>query len=92
MVEAKHVDGTDKGKVLLYALSTCVWCNRTKRLLGDLDVAYDYLDVDMLNSNDKAAALKEIEKYNPARSFPTLVVGDESIRGFKEDLVRKALG
>lgn len=91
-MNSKHVDGTDKGKVLLYALSTCVWCGRTKKLLGDLGVAYDYIDVDTLDANDKTAALKEIEKYNPAKSFPTLVIGDEGIRGFKEDLVRKALG
>ena len=91
-MEAKHVDGTDKGKVMLYALSTCIWCNRTKKLLGELGVAYDYIDVDLLDSDDKHKALDEIAKYNPAKTFPTLVIGEESLRGFKEDLVRKALG
>ena len=91
-MQAKHVDGMDKGKVMLYALSTCIWCNKTKSLLSELGAAYDYIDVDLLEGGDKHKALDEIGKYNPAKTFPTLVIGDESIRGFKEDLVRKALG
>ncbi len=90
-MQKKHVDGQDKGRVMLYALSTCIWCNRTKRLLGELGTAYDYIDVDLLEGSDKAKALNEIAKYNPAKTFPTLVIGDEGIRGFKEDLVRQAL-
>ena len=57
-VEVKHVDGRDAGSVMLYALSTCGWCKKTKRLLGELGVAYDYIDVDLLARGDK----KEIEK------------------------------
>jgi len=91
-MQVKHVDGTDKGKVVLYALSTCVWCNKTKHLLGELGVSYDYIDVDLLKIGDKKKAMDEIGKYNPAKTFPTLVIGDKGIRGFKEDLVRKALG
>ena len=91
-MQAKHVDGTDKGKVMLYALSTCIWCSRTKTLLGELGVSYDYLDIDLLDSGDKHKALDEIAKYNPAKTFPTLVIDETGIRGFKEDQVRQALG
>ncbi|MCK5429002.1 MAG: hypothetical protein KAI94_05995, partial [Anaerolineales bacterium] len=65
-MQKQHVDGQDKGRVMLYALSTCIWCNRTKRLLGELGTAYDYIDVDLLEGSDKAKALDEIAKYNPA--------------------------
>ena len=44
----KHVPGRNAGKVMLYALSTCVWCNKTKKLLNELGVEYDYTDVDLL--------------------------------------------
>jgi glutaredoxin-like protein NrdH len=91
-MQAKHVDGTDKGKVMLYALSTCIWCGKTKKLLGELGVSYDYLDIDLLDGGDKHKALDEIAKYNPAKTFPTLVIGETGIRGFKEDQVRQALG
>ncbi|MDD5684459.1 MAG: glutaredoxin family protein, partial [Methanoregulaceae archaeon] len=30
-----HIDGEDKGKVVLFALSTCGWCAKTKELLAE---------------------------------------------------------
>ncbi|MFQ5905703.1 MAG: glutaredoxin family protein [bacterium] len=44
----EHVEGKKKGDVLLYALSTCGWCRKTKRLLEKLRVEYDYVYVDLL--------------------------------------------
>jgi glutaredoxin-like protein NrdH len=87
-----HVDGIDKGKVMLYTLSTCVWCKRTKALLKDIGVAYDYIDVDLLSSDEEEAVMKEIMKFNPSCNFPTMVINDKTcIVGFKEDEIREAL-
>ena len=36
--------------------------------------------------------LKEVEKYNPQRSFPTIIIGDNIIIGFRENDIREALG
>jgi len=87
-----HVDGKKKGKVMLYALSTCGWCKKTKALLTELGVEYDYTDVDLLKGAEQDAVIKEIMKYNPACNFPTMVIDDKkSIIGFKEDEIREAL-
>lgn len=86
------VAGTDKGDIMLYALSTCVWCGKTKKLLDELGVAYTYEDVDLLKGAEREAAIKEITVWNPACSFPTLVIGKaSSIVGFKEAEIRQAL-
>jgi glutaredoxin-like protein NrdH len=86
-----HVDGTDKGNVMLYALSTCVWCSKTKGLLSELGVAYDYVDIDLLEPHERRQVLLDVEKYNPAKTFPTLIIGSVPIRGFKEEQVRELL-
>lgn len=87
-----HVDGMDKGKVMLYTLSTCVWCKRTKALLRDIGVAYDYIDVDLLSSDEEEKVMKEIMKFNPSCNFPTMVINDKKcIVGFKEDEIREVL-
>jgi glutaredoxin-like protein NrdH len=88
------VDGEDRGKVLLYALSTCVWCRKTKALLGDLGVAYDFVDVDLLEPGEKDLILDEVRKHNPQGSFPTIVIdgGKRCIKGFKEEEIREAVG
>ena len=45
MVEKKHMKGKKKGDVLVYALSTCIWCKKTKEYLSSKDVAFDYIYV-----------------------------------------------
>ena len=90
-MEINHVDGVNKGKIMLYALSTCVWCKKTKKLLDKLGVQYDYVYVDQLEGDEKESTKEEIMKYNPRCSFPTLVINDEKcIAGFKEDEIREA--
>jgi glutaredoxin-like protein NrdH len=88
-----HVAGRKKGRVMLYALSTCGWCKKTRELLEQLGVEYDYTYVDLLRGDEQSAVIKEIEKYTPACNFPTLVIDSKKcIVGFKEDEIREALG
>jgi glutaredoxin len=88
----EHVNGKKKGKIVLYALSTCGWCARTKDLLRELGVDFDYLYVDLLEGQEQDKAINEVEKWNPKGSFPTLVIGDKkSIVGFREEEIREAL-
>ncbi len=88
----EHVDGKNKGKIILYALSTCGWCARTKDLLRELGVEFDYLYVDLLEGQEQDKVLNEVEKWNPKGSFPTLVIGNKkSIIGFREEDIREAL-
>lgn len=91
-MEMKHIEGKKKGKIVLYALSTCGWCAKTRQLLKDLGVEHSYVYVDLLPREEIEEALHEVERYNPSGSFPTLVI-DESkvIVGFREQEIREAL-
>jgi len=92
MIKIEHIKGKNKGKILLYALSTCVWCKKTKQLLEDLGVEYSYIFVDLLEGKDKEKTIEDIKKWNPRCSFPTLVINNEEcIIGLKEDEIREAL-
>ncbi len=90
----EKVSGSRKKKsVRLYALSTCGWCKKTKKLLKELDVEYEYVDIDKLEGNAKEKARKQLKEYNPHMNLPTVVIddGDEVIVGFKEDEIKGAL-
>ena len=88
----EHVDGNDRGSVRLFALSTCVWCKKTKRFLDELGVAYDYVFADHAQGSERDEIIETVTNWNPRCSFPTLVIKDEKcIIGFKEDEIRKAL-
>ena len=87
-----HVPGTESGRIMLYALSTCGWCRKTRELLEQLGVAYDYEYVDLLHGVDRERAVREISVWNPSGSFPALVLDNKkSIVGFKENDIREAV-
>ncbi|MDD5594306.1 MAG: glutaredoxin [Candidatus Margulisbacteria bacterium] len=75
MIERKHVNGKNKGEILLYALSTCGWCKKAKEILKKLGVAYDYINVDeMSDAESTKLENEEVKKWNPAVTYPTLVI------------------
>jgi glutaredoxin len=91
-MSAEHIAGKDAGRIMLYALSTCGWCAKTRQLLEELGVEYNYEYVDQLQGEARRESLKAMERWNPASTFPTLVIGDETcIIGFKADKIREAL-
>ncbi|MEI6039761.1 MAG: glutaredoxin family protein [Candidatus Berkelbacteria bacterium] len=85
------VPGQDKGKIFIFALSTCVWCKKTKQLLNDLGVMYDYIDVDLVSGNAEQELMDEFKKYTNNISFPTIIIedGQEVITGFDEARIKE---
>lgn len=78
--------------VKIFSLSTCSHCKSTKKLLADCTVQYDFVDVDMLQGEERSAILEDVKKFNPKCSFPTIIIGDRVIVGYKETEIREALG
>ena len=78
--------------IMLYTLSTCSHCKATKEFLNDCSVKYDFEDVDLLEGEERKAILEDVRKWNPKCSFPTIVIGDKVIAGFKENEIKEALG
>ena len=79
-------------KVKIFTLSTCSHCKATKKFLNDNGITFEFVDVDRTEGTQREIVLEEVVKYNPQRSFPTIIIGDKIIVGFKEDDIRKALG
>jgi len=78
--------------VKLYALSTCGHCRDTKAFLGECGVDYDCVDVDKLDETERKKVLQEIMKISQDCAFPTLVIGDKVVVGFKKEEIKQLLG
>lgn len=78
--------------VKIYSLSTCSHCKSTKKMLSDCTIQYDFVDVDTFEGEERAAILEDVKKFNPKCSFPTVIIGNTVIVGFKEKEIRAALG
>jgi len=93
MIETIRVDGEKRCGIIVYALSTCVWCKMAKNLLNNMGAAYEYIDVDLLSEDDKDEVMKEVRRWNPKGSFPTLVFdGERVVLGYDEKKIREAIG
>jgi glutaredoxin-like protein NrdH len=79
-------------EVRMYTLSTCSHCKATKKFLSDCEVRYDFVDVDLLEGEERQAIIEDVKKFNPRCSFPTIIIGEKVIVGFKEKEIREALG
>jgi len=79
--------------VKVYALSTCGWCHKTLKWMEDNAVACDTVYVDKLEGPKKEEIMGEVKKYNPNRSFPTVVIdgGRIVIVGFKPEQFEEEL-
>ncbi len=78
--------------VKLYSLSTCSHCRATKRLLDECTVQYEFTDVDLLDGDERATLLEDIRKLNPRCSFPTIIIDQTVIVGYREAEIKNALG
>jgi glutaredoxin len=78
--------------VKIYSLSTCSHCRATKTFLDECKVKYDFTDVDLLEGDERTAIIEDVKKLNPNCSFPTTIIGDKVIVGFKENELKEALG
>jgi glutaredoxin-like protein NrdH len=93
-MKCEVVPGKKKAhQVKIYTISTCGWCKKTKELLKALDVQFEYVDVDTLTGDDYSEATEEVKKYNPYRSYPTIVIdnGKHVILGFKDKEIKEKL-
>ncbi len=79
-------------QVKIFTLSTCSHCKAAKKFLNDHQISFDATDVDLLQGEHREAALRDVVQYNPQRSFPTIIIGEKIIIGFKENDLREALG
>jgi glutaredoxin len=86
MTKIKVSGKINKHKVLVYTLSTCIWCKKIKKFLQDLDVEYEYIDVDL--SDDKER--EKIRRF--VFSYPLTIIDEKIlIDGYKEDKILKVL-
>ena len=83
----------DEHHTVFYGLSTCVWCKRTRQFLEDQGVTFDYVYVDLLKGWEREEAKDQVRPWNPAVSFPTVIVDDsQCVVGYKPEKLKEALG
>jgi glutaredoxin len=92
-MKVTKVEGKNKKHhVLIYALSTCAWCKRTKQLLKNNSIEYEYVDIDLCSEADKEKIRQDIVRHGGSLSYPTIIVDDKKlVTGYNEAEIKQAL-
>ena len=83
---------TDDKDIKVFSLSTCSHCKATKKLLDECTIKFEFVDVDLLEGEERQAMVEEVKKVNERCSFPTIIIGEKVIVGYKEKDIKEALG
>ena len=78
--------------ITLYSLSTCAYCSAIKKMFDDLSIGYQCIQADELPEADKEKVINELKILNPRCSFPTVVIQDQVIVGYKVQAIKEKLG
>jgi len=84
-VDFQHKAGSNADRDLkLFALSTCGFCKKAMAFLEENGLAYDYVFVDLIDSEVKNRIKAEFEEHFEKKMlFPTLIIdGEEFLVGF----------
>jgi len=84
--------GNKKHKVLIYTISTCGWCKRTKKFLSDIGIEFEYVDIDLCSKEDREMIRNEIRRRGGELLYPSMIIDDKVlIQGFQEDKIKELL-
>jgi glutaredoxin len=74
------VSGSNKKhNVLMYAISTCGWCKRAKKMLNDMDVEYEYVDIDLSSWEDRQKIRQDILSRGGRLLYPTIIIDNKTL-------------
>ena len=78
--------------VKVYALSTCPYCKMTRKFLEENGVAFDVVEVDLLEGEELESVKQEVKRISGGLSFPVVVVDEKPpVVGYDVGSLKKAL-
>lgn len=78
-------------QVKVYALSTCPYCRLARQYMDENAVAYDVVEVDKLEGQERTDVIDEVKNLSGGASFPVVVVDGEVIVGFNKVRIKELL-
>jgi glutaredoxin len=72
-------------KVVMYTLSTCPWCRKTKKYFADHNIPFQYVDYDLQPAQEQEKIEQEMKKRSGPLSFPWVLIGEDLVVGWNPD-------
>ena len=75
----------------MYTLSTCPWCHKTKQFFRERNIQFEYIDIDLLDEEEREEKRKEIYEQIGYVSFPYVKINGRIFVGYKPTEYEKSL-
>jgi len=69
-------------KVTLYALSTCLWCKKTKKYFEEKGIPFEAVDYDKQDEDHQEKMMEEMRAAGCSGSFPFVKIGSACTQGY----------
>ncbi len=79
-------------KVVMYTLSYCPWCKKTKKFFSEHNIPYEFIDYDLASDEEQDKMAKEIKMSSGTVTFPFVKIDDKVVVGYRPDTYREILG
>jgi len=79
-------------KIVLYTLSTCPWCRKTKQFLKEKGIPFDYTDYDLTTEDVQQKIEKEVQESGFSLAFPYAKINGDVIVGYNPQKLSELLG
>lgn len=79
-------------KVIIYTLSTCLWCKKTKKYFEDKKIPVEAIDYDKQPGDRQDAMMAEMRSSGGTASFPFVKIGGSCLQGYNPEEFEKLLG
>ena len=76
--------------VIIYTLSTCPWCRKTKNFFTEHNIPFSFIDYDLADEATQNKITQELDAAG-ATGFPFVRINDEVIVGYQPERYAKAL-
>ena len=78
-------------KVKVYALSTCLWCKKTKKYFEEKKIPFEAVDYDKQDDDCQQKIMEEIKANGGTGSFPFVKIGNSCTQGYNPGEFEKLL-
>ena len=69
-------------KVTIYALSTCLWCRKTKKYFEENKIPFEAIDYDKQDEERQEKMMEEMRAVGCSGSFPFVRIGTACTQGY----------
>ncbi|WP_048830972.1 glutaredoxin family protein [Methanomethylovorans hollandica] len=78
-------------KVMMYTLSTCPWCKKSKSFFAEKNIPFEFIDYDKASEEEKQKIREVCSTYGEGIAFPFVIIGDDAVVGYNPQKYMKLL-